>query len=121
MKVIVAGSRTLDDPWLIVDAVRNSKLDVTEVVSGHARGIDKTAEQWAFDWEVDLTVFHANWAKYRNAAGVIRNAKMAEYADALIAIWDGESKGTKHMIETMEALGKPVYVYKTDNDGSTGH
>lgn len=39
---------------------------------------------------------------------------MAGYADALIAIWDGKSRGTAHMIETMKKLGKPTFVFRLD-------
>ena len=50
------------------------------------------------------------------AAGPIRNRQMAEYADYLIAFWDGESRGTRNMIETMKKLGKHGVVIRYDNN-----
>lgn len=112
MRVIIAGSRTINNIHLVSDAVQAAGFEFDTVVSGHARGVDQLGEDFAEIYELDLVIFPANWARYQNRAGIIRNEHMAEYADALIAIWDGKSKGTQHMITTMEALGKPVYVHK---------
>ena len=109
MRVIIAGSRDLHGP---VDlAVTNSAFNVTEVVSGAARGIDKAGEQWAVGSGIPVKQFPADWNKLGKQAGIVRNIEMANYADALIAIWDGKSKGTLHMICDMVAKQKPVYVY----------
>jgi hypothetical protein len=72
--------------------------------------VDTVGERWAEGRNQKLTRFPANWDKYRKAAGIIRNEEMAAYADGLIAFWDGESRGTKHMIDTMRKLKKPVVV-----------
>ena len=58
-----------------------------------------------------LPRFRANWGKFGVAAGQYRNWEMAEYADGLLALWDGESRGTLHMIDCMRRLGKPYEVY----------
>lgn len=109
MKVIIAGSRSLFGP---VDlAVSNSGFDITEVVSGGAPGIDSAGEQWAKGSGIPVKLFLAEWDLYGKAAGIIRNRYMGTYADALIAIWDGKSKGTLHMINDMVTKKKPVYVY----------
>lgn len=44
MKVIIAGSRTLHSYDLVVRAVKDSGLQITEVVSGGARGVDRLGE-----------------------------------------------------------------------------
>lgn len=109
MKVIIAGSRNLDGP---VDlAVDKSAFNITEIVSGGARGIDKAGEVWAAGSGIPIKQFLADWDQYGKRAGFMRNDEMAEYADALIAIWDGKSKGTLHMINSMVTQNKPVYVY----------
>lgn len=116
MKVIIAGCRD----WTasrnaIGDGVEASGFKVTEVVSGGADGIDKCGENWA-DYEcVDKTVMHANWTGRGRSAGPHRNERMARYADALIAFWDGKSKGTLNMIKTMRKLGKPYHVVALGN------
>ena len=59
--------------------------------------------------------FEPDWDRYGRGAGFRRNTEMAEHADALVAVWDGASRGTKHMIDTMRRLGKKVYVKKVIN------
>lgn len=109
-KVIIAGSRGIHDYHLIHKAVDSSGFDVDEIVSGGAVGVDSLGEKYAKTNGIDLVIFLANWEGRGRSAGHHRNRKMGDYADALIAIWDGESKGTKGMIEYMEKLGKQVFV-----------
>jgi hypothetical protein len=112
MKTIIAGSRDIDIPLAALnDAVIMSGFDITEVVSGTARGIDRTGELWA-EWKgVPVARFPANWEKNGKAAGYLRNDAMARYADALVAVWDGKSKGTKHMIDLARKREIEVYVH----------
>jgi hypothetical protein len=111
MKVIIAGSRTIKPSALDIRfAIQESQFDVNEIVSGTAIGADKAGEQYAIDEAIDLVMMPANWTKYKKSAGYARNLKMANYADALIAFWDGQSKGTAHIIEIMQKLKKPVKV-----------
>lgn len=102
MKVIIAGGRDFDDYGLLKHIcdhmLQNHKEDLI-IVSGCARGADTLGEQYAKDNGYLIKPFKANWDKYGKAAGHIRNSQMAEYADALIAFWDGSSKGTKNMID----------------------
>jgi hypothetical protein len=114
MKTIIAGSRTITDYSLVEDAVRKSGFHITRVVSGHARGVDTLGEQWANEHIVPLVIFEAHWEVFGKRAGIIRNCEMASYADALIAIWDGQSKGTAHMIDAAKRAGLKVYVYDRD-------
>lgn len=110
MKVIIAGPRTLEEYELIEQAVVESGFEVTEEVSGTAKGADRLGELWAATHDVPVKQFPADWNNHGKAAGPIRNKQMGVYADALIAVWDGKSKGTKNMIDTMRKLKKPVYV-----------
>ena len=73
-------------------------------------GADALGERYARDRGYALKVFPAEWKKWGRAAGPIRNAQMADYADALIAFWDGESSGTRDMIRKAEEKGLKVYV-----------
>mgnify|MGYP000025132384 CR=1 FL=1 len=111
MKVIIAGSRDGFVARNVFEAIEESKFIITEVVSGGARGVDRDGEYWAKLNNIPIKLFPADWDKYKKAAGVIRNIEMAMYADALIAVWDGKSKGTKHMCELMIQHIKPVYTY----------
>lgn len=134
MRVIIAGSRSFqDDPDIlkyIEEAVKQSGFDITEVVSGGARGIDQAGEEWAKINNILIKQFLANWNdlyqpdavirvnsagfNYDVMAGFRRNKQMAEYADALIAIRPkvGKSKGTDHMIDSMQYLDKPTFIFR---------
>lgn len=96
---------------LVDTAVDNTTWSISEVVSGTANGIDRRGEQWAAKNNIPIKQFPAEWDVYGKSAGYVRNYVMAQYADALIAIWDGKSKGTLNMINTMANLNKPIYVY----------
>lgn len=113
MKTIIAGSREVTDPAIVTEAVKASGFTISEVVSGRARGVDRLGEEWARSNNIQISPFEPKWSIHGKAAGPIRNREMAEYADALIAIWDGSSRGTRNMIETAKELGLKVYVHAT--------
>ena len=116
MKLIIAGSRTINLAPSEMDAVvcRYVPVAIHEIVCGMARGVDRHAHAWAEPYQrsgiYKIAEFPADWKRHGKAAGPIRNKQMADYADALLAIWDGRSAGTKNMIETMRRLGKQVWV-----------
>lgn len=114
MKLIIAGSRTLSPHrGLITEALisfGHQPLGVTEVVSGGARGVDASGESWAKVFARPIRYFLPDWSAHgKKSAGPIRNAEMAEYADALLLIWNGQSKGSANMKQQMERRKKPVY------------
>ena len=97
MKVIIAGGRDFivrESHFLLLDDVHD-KWGFQEVVSGGARGADAGGERYARARNLLLKRFPANWDKYGNAAGFIRNEEMAEYADGVILFPGGT--GTYHM------------------------
>lgn len=112
MKVIIAGSRHM--PFssfpLIGQAVAKSGYNITEVVCGMARGADQLGGKWAYQNGIAVKKFPADWDTHGKAAGPIRNAEMAAYADAaIIFIWDG-SRGSADMDRKMRNLKKPSFV-----------
>jgi hypothetical protein len=119
MKVIVAGCRYLTKYEYVEEAIETAPHLITELVSGKARGVDTLGEVWAKRNNVPIKSFPADWDKHGKAAGHIRNAQMGDYADALIAVWDGHSPGTRHMITYMHKLGKPVFVFNPFNKKET--
>lgn len=114
MKTIIAGSRKYQDAWVVEAAIASSgfKDQITEVVCGGARGPDQLGAAWALKNGVKTTMFPALWEEHGKSAGYIRNTEMANYADALIAVWDEESRGTAHMVEQALKKGLKVFVYK---------
>jgi|ERR1039458_1423661 hypothetical protein len=72
----------------------------TLIISGAARGADALGERWACEHAIPLVRMPADWDAHGRRAGYLRNLEMAKQAQALIALWDGTSRGTAHMIET---------------------
>lgn len=116
MKVIIAGGRNFTDYDLLYRKCNNILLhqdwSLLEIVSGTANGADALGERYAKVNDVPIKRFPADWDNNGKAAGVIRNKQMAEYAEGLIAFWDGKSRGTKHMIDTATKLGLKVKIIK---------
>lgn len=111
MKTIIAGTRTITSLAIVAEAIKASEFDIAEVVSGGAPGVDALAEKWAEEHGIPVKRFPADWNRYGRRAGPIRNTEMAGYAEALIAVWDGQSRGTKNMIRQARKHGLRVFVY----------
>lgn len=115
MRIIIAGSRTVSE-----DQVREAleycdwKGFISCVVSGGAKGADRVGEKWAKENGLEIKLFPAEWEKFGKRAGPLRNQSMAEYANGLISVWDGESRGTANMIELARDLGLRVSVFRPD-------
>lgn len=116
MKVIIAGSRGIRELDVVEEAIRLASYHITEVVSGGAGGVDSLGEEWALKNRIPCKAFPVEGFQWKasKGAGHQRNSRMADYAEALIAIWDGRSPGTRNMIDQMRKRGKPVYVYVYD-------
>ena len=106
MKIAVIGSRNayIDDLTPFLPA------DCTEIVSGGAKGIDTCAAEYARAHSLILTEFLPQYEKYGRAAPIVRNRQIVDYADTVIAIWDGKSKGTADSIRRFQKLGKPAEI-----------
>ena len=114
-KVIIAGSRGFSNYKLLKETCdkylrEKKKTHNIVIISGHARGADSFGEKYASDEDLDLEIYPADWKKYGKSAGFMRNEQMADIADAVIAFWNGESHGTKHMIDIAEEKGLNVRV-----------
>lgn len=123
IRIIVAGSRGFDNYALL-----SSRLDkymgelspvyrkIAEIISGTARGADRLGEKYAKEKRFDLKKFPANWEKFGNKAGYLRNREMAEYAadgiGVLFLFWDGNSKGSKNMLELAHRYGLELNVVR---------
>lgn len=110
MRTIIAGSRDIEDYDLVREAIQESGFEITEVVCGKARGVDTLGERWAKEKGIHVAYHPADWEKHGKAAGPIRNRQMAQNADALIAVHDGISPGTRNMIEEARKRGLKVYI-----------
>ena len=95
MKIAVIGSRNIE-PENIGDYLPK---DISEIVSGGARGVDLKAREYAEEHNIKLTEFLPEYNRYKRGASLKRNIQICEYADKVLAIWDGKSRGTKFVID----------------------
>lgn len=112
MRTIIAGSRDIADPAQIKAALAACGWRPSVVLSGTARGGDTLGERWAEQNGIPVERYPANWPAYGKAAGYKRNEEMAGFAEALIALWDGKSRGTQHMIDIARREGLRVFVWR---------
>ncbi|MBQ6846231.1 MAG: DUF2493 domain-containing protein [Oscillospiraceae bacterium] len=106
MKVAIIGSRNITVENLGDYLPENT----TEIVSGGAKGVDICAREYAVENGIKLTEFLPDYARYRRGAPLKRNIQIIEYADTVLAFWDGKSRGTKFVIDNCEKIGKEVKV-----------
>ena len=115
MRVIIAGGRDFNDynrlKRNVTHKLSNIANDEIIIVCGEARGADSLGKQLAIEMGWEVASYPADWDKWGKAAGYKRNEQMAQNADALIAFWDGSSKGTMHMISLAEKYSLKVQVY----------
>ena len=118
-KVIIAGGRNFNNYQILKEKcifyLKDRIKDEICIVSGCANGADKLGEKFAEEFRIDVELYPAQWNTLGKRAGYIRNEEMANNANALIAFWDGESNGTRHMIETAKKKGLLVRVILYEN------
>jgi len=118
MRTIIAGSRGIDDFNLLEDAISKVNWEISTILSGTANGADKLGEKYAAENNIPLEQYPAKWNIYGKSAGYRRNEQMAIRGDALIALWDGESKGTKHMIDLAQKHNLEIFIVNTKETSS---
>lgn len=113
VKLIVAGSRNVTNYETVkcaVDAFISQGANVTAIIEGGAIGVDRLASRYAIEHGIEHIRVPAEWNLHHKGAGAVRNRKMAEMGDALLALWDGSSRGTMNMIKVANARKLPVTV-----------
>lgn len=111
-RLVVAGSRGFDSYERLsaeLDKYLAGRSNVT-IVSGTARGADRLGEQYALEHGYKIEQVPAQWAKYHQGAGPIRNKQMVKTADAVLVFWDNESSGTRNIIECARAENIPCKI-----------
>jgi len=109
MKTVIAGSRNIQSMHILIEALVEADFEITEVVSGGARGVDLMGEEYAKLKGIPIKRFIPDWSVGK-WAGFARNKEMAKYADAAVILWDGKSRGTKNMIDNARKEGLKVFV-----------
>lgn len=111
VRTIVAGSRGITSLSMVKKAMSQCGWTPTVIISGTARGVDRLGEEWAKAHNVPVECYPADWERYGPSAGYRRNRIMVENAEALVAVWDGKSRGTEHTISLAREKGLRVFVY----------
>lgn len=127
MKLAIVGSRGYTDYNKFLEVIHTilDKYEIvpSEVISGGAKGVDTLAEDYAKEFEITPKIFEATWidenGNFDRGAGMKRNPFIIKNSDFVIAIWDGESKGTRNSINIAKNLNKPLVVYNYINDTLT--
>ena len=107
MKVAIIGSRNLTD----IDISEYVPDETKEIISGGANGIDTLAEQYADKHGICKTIIKPEYEKYKRNAPLMRNKEIVEKSDFIVAFWDGQSRGTKHVIDYAKKLKKKIEIY----------
>lgn len=102
MKIAVIGSRNLHIENLGIYLPQ----DCTEIVSGGAKGVDQSAAEFARIHGIKLSEFLPQYSIYGKGAPIVRNKQIVDYADLVLAFWDGRSAGTRSVIKYCEKIGK---------------
>ena len=109
MRIAVIGSReALKNASLLI--LKQMPVNISEMVSGGANGIDQAAAEVANTLNVPLKLFLPDYERYGKRAPLVRNLEIIEYADEVVAFWNGRSRGTQHVIASCLQRGKPVRV-----------
>ena len=99
MKLAIVGSRDLTELDRIYQFMISLPKD-TIIVSGGAIGVDQVAEICAKRLNLGTKIFKPNYDEYDGSlAPLIRNKQIVDYADVIVAFWDGKSRGTKYTID----------------------
>ena len=118
MRVIIAGGRDFTNVSVMAETLNNLQdvdhvieIEKLTLICGMARGADLTAYKLFKEVGLPVEMYPADWDQYGKQAGFIRNTQMAGVADMLIAFWDGQSRGTAHMIDTARKHNLNVLVF----------
>lgn len=109
MRVAVIGSREIGS-FDTDDLIKHIPLNTTELVSGGAAGIDAMAEEAAHRLGLPITVFRPDYETNGRLAPLIRNSRIVDYADLVLAFWDGRSRGTAYTLRVCVEHGKPFRI-----------
>lgn len=107
MKIAIVGSRNI----IIDNLEKYLPRNITEIVSGGARGVDSCAKVYAESKGIPIKEFLPDYEKYGRSAPIKRNDLIIDYADMVIVFWDGESKGSKYVIERCIKKNKEVRIH----------
>ena len=106
MKLLIAGSRSITS----FDLSPHIPADVDLIITGGAKGVDTLAEVYAREQGIPTVTVKPAYERYGRAAPILRDEEMVDMADAVLVIWDGVSRGSKHTADYARKRGKTLTV-----------
>lgn len=108
--VLVCGGRWYWDRKYVFDVLDelNKQTPIKIIIHGAARGADKLADIWAKSRGVSFKPYPADWVKYGNGAGPIRNIHMLKDSKPDLVVAFPGNKGTAHMVSIAKKAGIKV-------------
>ncbi len=113
-RVVVGGSRSIEDYELVRGVLKQLLVEEDTVLSGNAPGVDRLGERYAKEAGLEVKVIPSPWEKHGLKASMIRNELLLRSADLVICFWDGESKGTRHMLDISKRAKKLLAEVRPD-------
>ena len=110
MKLLIVGSRSITE----FDLAPYIKENIDTIISGGANGIDSIAEAYADSHRLSKYILRPRYDLYGRAAPLKRNEQMVDLADAVLIIWDGQSKGTQYTLKYAKKQNKPVTIIQSE-------
>ena len=124
MNVAIVGSRRFPNLELVRHYVQHAMVKGDVLITGGAPGVDREAARAADLCGIKVVVFLPHWNRWGPAAGQIRNQRVVDKCDRLVAFWDGSSRGTADALRRVQAAGKPFKVFDSgflqDSQGDVG-
>jgi hypothetical protein len=109
MKIAIVGSRTLPKEWVLprLNFLLNEKE--TQVISGGASGVDTFVKMFCDSWKIPIEIIRPINSSDK-ISYLFRNIEILTKADKVVAFWDGNSRGTKFVIDYCKARNKPLEI-----------
>ena len=108
MKVVITGTRKSIDYDIIEKTIKDTKYDISEIITGTLEGVDQSIQQYAVENNISLNVFTPDWKTNGRSGRDISNANMVADADAVILFWDNEDAYCKIIYKQASAKLIPI-------------
>ncbi len=73
-------------------------LNASLLISGGACGVDTLAEQAARELCIPIQILRPDYRTHGRLAPLVRDDKIVQQADLVLAFWDGSSSGTAYTL-----------------------
>lgn len=117
-RVLVCGGRDfhdLDLVFMVLDTAHAAN-PIIDLIHGAAQGADMLAHEWAYQRNVRMHPYRADWKTHGKAAGPLRNQRMLDEGKPHLVIAFPGNKGTSDMVRRAMAAKIPVVQVKVRDE-----